>query len=96
MCAVRTPSSITHSGRSFDWQREPNSSADMEFSVGLLWQMTGGSMSMSRVYRHSKALPECGSKNMATHEEEGKLTLGCLDCLVFFADSDLKNSEEKW
>jgi hypothetical protein len=40
-----------------------------------------------------KHCPECGSKNMATHEEEGKLKHRCLDCLVFFADSDLKKAK---
>jgi len=37
--------------------------------------------------------PECGSRNTATHEQEGKLKHRCLDCLVFFAESDLKKDK---
>jgi ribosomal protein S27AE len=38
----------------------------------------------------SKHCPECGSSNLASHEQEGKLKHRCLDCLVFFAERDLK------
>jgi hypothetical protein len=40
-----------------------------------------------------KRCPECGSKNLATHDEEGKLKHRCLDCLMFFAESNLKKEK---
>jgi hypothetical protein len=37
--------------------------------------------------------PECGSNNITTREQEGKLKHRCLDCLVFLADFDLKKEK---
>ena len=55
---------------------------DMQVNVDVKGWITG-------ILKHC---PECGSKNMATHEEEGKLKHRCLD-LVFFANSNLEKEK---
>jgi ribosomal protein S27AE len=56
---------------------------DMQVNVDVKGWITG-------ILKHC---PECGSKNLATHEEEGKLKHRCLDCLVFFANSNLEKEK---
>jgi hypothetical protein len=38
----------------------------------------------------SKHCPECGSTNLTTVKDEQPLKHRCLDCLIFFAERDLK------
>ena len=56
---------------------------DMQVNVDVKGWITG-------ILKHC---PECGSTNLATHEEEEKVKHRCLDCLAFFAETSLKNEK---